>query len=537
MPIKEHRMLKKIQEIEDKRKRLLQMGGPKAVESQHKAGKLTARERVERLVDPGTFQELNLWIRSLKTGFDVDKRELPGDAIVTGFAKINGRPVYVISEDLTVLGGTFGMGFHHKITRIMQMAVEHGVPYVQLIDSGGERIHDIFGRPGFRPILGGRVPVGGTATLYQAPGLASGVVPQITLMVGPSYAGSAYSPTMADFYIMRKGTAFMSVASPQLLKAVTFKDVTQEQIGGSVLHSTVTGIADFLLDTDEEVIAMGRELVTYIPLNHREKPPLVEMNDDPDRREERLLGIVPEDLSRPYDMHEVIRAIVDQGKFFELQQIYAKSLIIGFARLDGQTVGIVANNPGEENGALTLNTCDKQARFIRWCDAFNVPLIYLVDTPGFAAGGDEEQSREGLLRTVPKAVFAICEATVPQLTVNIGRNFGPGRMVMGNLRTGVDFAYSWPCAQVARINPADAVERIYAREIASAPEPEKARAEKLAEMLKSTIRYPYHAAEQVMVNDLIDPRDTRPLLIKTLKHLANKKLPPRPWRKHGLIQQ
>ena len=236
-------------------------------------------------------------------------------------------------------------------------------------------------------------------------------------------------------------------------------------------------------------------------------------------------------------MHEVIRAIVDQGKFFELQQIYAKSLIIGFARLDGQTVGIVANNPAEENGALTLNTCDKQARFIRWCDAFNVPLIYLVDTPGFAAGGEEEQSREGLLRTVPKAVFAVCEATVPQITVNIGRNFGPGRMVMGNLRTGVDFAYSWPCAQVARINPADAVERIYAREIASAPEPEKAREEKLAEMLKSTIRYPYHAAEQVMVNDLIDPRDTRPLLIKTLKHLANKKLPPRPWRKHGLIQQ
>lgn len=530
-------MLKKIQEIEERRKRLLQMGGPKAVETQHKAGKLTARERVDKLVDPGTFQELNLWIRSLKTGFDVDERELPGDAIVTGFAKVSGRPVYVISEDLTVLGGTFGMGFHHKITRIMQMAVEQGIPYIQLIDSGGERIHDIFGRPGFRPILGGRVPIGGTATLYQAPGLASGVVPQITLMVGPSYAGSAYSPTMADFYIMRKGTAFMSVASPQLLKAVTFKDVTQEQIGGSVLHSTVTGIADFLLDTDEEVITKCRELVTYVPLNHREKPPRVDMGDDPNRREGGLVDIVPEDLSKPYDMHEVIKAIVDGGKFFELQEIYAKSLIIGFARLDGQTVGIVANNPAEENGILTLNTCDKQARFIRWCDAFNVPLIYLVDTPGFLANKEDEQSKNGLLRTVPKATFAICEATVPQITVNIGRNFGPARLVMGNLRMGVDFAYSWPSAQVARINPVEAVERIYRKEIESAKDPQRVREEALSELLKKQIRFPYHAGELVMVNDLIDPRDTRPILIHTLKHLANKAVPPRPWRKHGLLQQ
>jgi acetyl-CoA carboxylase carboxyltransferase component len=530
-------MRKKIQEIEERRKRLLQMGGPKAVETQHKGGKLTARERVDKLVDPGTFQELNLWIRSLKTGFDVDARELPGDAIVTGFAKINGRPVYMISEDLTVLGGTFGMGFHHKITRIMQMAVEHGLPYVQLIDSGGERIHDIFGRPGFRPILGGRVPIGGTATLYQAPGLASGVVPQITLMVGPSYAGSAYSPTMADFYIMRKGTAFMSVASPQLLKAVTFKDVTQEQIGGSVLHSTVTGIADFLLDTDEEVIAKCCELVTYIPSNHREKPPYTDLGDDPNRREERLLDLVPEDLSWPYDMHEVIKCIVDQGKFFELQEIYAKSLIIGFARLDGQTVGIVANNPAEENGILTLNTCDKQARFIRWCDAFNVPLIYLVDTPGFLSRQEDEQSREGLLRTVPKATFAICEATVPQITLNIGRNFGPARLVMGNLRMGIDFAYSWPSAQVARINPGEAVERIYRKEIETAEDPQKVREKKLSELLGKHIRFPYHAGELVMVNELIDPRDTRSILIKSLKHLANKKAPPRPWRKHGLIPQ
>jgi acetyl-CoA carboxylase carboxyltransferase component len=526
-----------LQKINEKRKHLYQGGGSKQVEAQHKAGKQTARERIENLVDPGTFQEIDLWIRSLKTGFDIDERELPGDAIITGFARINNKPVYVISEDLTILGGTFGVGFHHKITRIMQMAVEHGLPYIQLIDSGGERIHDIFGRPGFRPILGGRVPIGGSSTLYQAPGLASGVVPQITLMVGPSYAGSAYSPTMADFYIMRKGTAFMSVASPQLLKAVTFKDVTQEQIGGSELHSTVTGIADFLLDSDEDVIAKCRELITYIPLNHREEPPYVDLGDDPNRRDEKLIEIVPEDLSKPYDMHEVIWSIVDKRQFFELQEVFAKSLIIGFARLSGQTVGIVANNPAEDNGILTLNTCDKQARFIRWCDAFNVPLIYLVDTPGFLFKKEEEQSKDGLLRTAPKVSFAICEATVPQIVINIGRNSGTARLVMGNLRMGVDFAYSWPCAQVTRINPTEAIERIYHKEIEAAEEPSKVRAEKLTELFTKYIRNPYHAAELVMVNDIIDPRDTRPILIRTLAQLAQKKLSPRPWRKHVLPAQ
>lgn len=531
-------MLKKIREIEERKQRLLQMGGPKAIEKQHKAGKLTARERIDKLVDQGTFQEINLWISAIKTGFDIDEKELPGDAIVTGFAKINGRPVYVISEDLTVLGGTFGIGFHHKIASIMKMAVDNGIPYVQLIDSAGERLQDIFGRPGGRSLLGGgRMNSGGMGSLYQMPGLASGVVPQITLMVGPSYAGSAYSPTMADFYLMRKGTAFMSVASPQLLKVVTSRDVTQEEIGGSVLHSTVTGTADMLLDTDEEVITRCRELFTYIPLNHRENPPYIDMHDNPDRREERLLDIVSEDLSKPYDMHDIIRCIVDQGMFFELQEGYAKSLIIGFARLDGQTIGIVANNPAENQGILTLNTCDKQTRFIRWCDAFNVPLIYFVDTLGFPIDEKSEQSMDGLHRTVSKATYAICEATVPQIAVNIGKYFGPARLVLGNLRMGVDFVYSWPCAQVARINPEEAVGRIYHKDIEDAPDHVEFREKKLIELMENYFRFPYHAAEQVMVNDLIDPRDTRPILIKALQQLARKKIPPRPWKKHGLMQQ
>ena len=530
-------MLKKIQEIEEKKKHLLQMGGPNAVEVQHKMGKLTARERLEKLVDPGTFREIDLWVRALKTGTDIDKKELPADAVVTGFARVNGRQVYVISEDFTVLGGSFGSMFHHKMSNIMRMAVAHGIPYIQMIDSGGERVQESFGKLAGKQLVAGKSPSGDYSSLYRSPGIASGVVPQITLMMGPSYAGSAYSPTMADFYLMRKDKAFMSVASPQLLKTVTSRDVTQEEIGGSVLHSTVTGCSDMLLDSDEEVIAKCRELIAYLPPNNRENPPRVETHDDPNRREEKLLDMVSEDLSEPYDMHDVIRCIVDEGRFFELQELYAKSLMIGFARLDGRTVGIVANNPAENRGILTLNTCDKQARFVRWCDAFNVPLIYFVDTPGFPDDEQGERSRDGLLRTAAKAIYAICEATVPQISVHIGKLFGHGRLIMGNTRMGVDFAYSWPCAQVSRIKPEEAVEQIYGKELADASDAEEVRAGRLSELREKYFRFPYQAAENVMVNDLIDPRDTRPILIETLRLLADKKVPPRPWKKHGLIQQ
>lgn len=531
-------MQNKLQEVEAKRQHLHQAGGEKAIERQHKAGKLTARERVHLLVDPGTFQEIDLWVRPIKTGFDIDSRELPGDAIITGFAEVQGRPFYIISEDMTVIGGTFGSSFHHKITRVMEMAVESGIPYIQCIDSGGERVHDLFGRTGFRPVLGGRGAFAGTSSMYYGPGKASGVVPQISLMVGPSYAGSAYSPTMADFYIMRKGTAFMSVASPELLKAVTSKEVTQEEIGGSMLHASVSGIADFLLDTDEEVIRTCRELVTYIPLNYRETAPVVDLGDDPERQEESLLEIVPEDLSRPYDMHEVIRAVVDKGQFLELQALFAGSMIIGFARLDGRTVGIVANNPAAAGGILNIDTCDKMTRFVRWCDAFNVPLVFFVDTPGFADSGEEQQSKNGLLRTAPKATFAICEATVPKVAVHVGWCYGPARLIMGTLRMGLDFAYGWPSSRVSRIKPEDAVEIIYRQEIASSPAPEKVREEKLAELYKTWVRHPYHAAEQVMVNDIIDPRKTRATLIRTLKTLERKQAPStRPWRKHSLLPQ
>jgi acetyl-CoA carboxylase carboxyltransferase component len=524
-------------EVEKHRKRLLEGGGEEATEKQHKKGKLTARERIERLLDPVTFQEIDLWISPIKTGFDIDERNLPGDAVIAGFGKIHDRPVYVFSEDMTVLGGTFGSAFHHKVTRIMEMAGEKGVPYVQIIDSGGERIHDLFGRPALRPILGGRAATGGTSSMYAAPMINSGVIPQITLMLGPAYAGSAYSPTMADFHIMRSKIAFMSVASPQLLKAVTYQDVTQEEIGRAELHATVTGTTDFLVETDEEAIEICRELMTYLPLNNRQSPPVIDMGDDINRRDNLLLEIVPADLSEPYDMHEVIQCIVDGGRFLELQKLFAKSLIIGFARLGGQTVGIVANNPAEANGILSIDTCDKQARFIRWCDAFNVPLVFLVDTPGFLPSVEQEQSGDGLLRTAPKPVFAICEATVPMVTVYIGKCCGVARLVMGTLRMGMDFAYCWPSAQVSRIDPEEAVEVIFKEEIESSKDPGQTRKDMLAGLFRDYICYPYHALEQGMINDIIDPRDTRPVLIRTLQNLVDKKIDVRPWRKHSLLPQ
>ncbi|MFH1087512.1 MAG: acyl-CoA carboxylase subunit beta [Chloroflexota bacterium] len=526
--------MNRIEDIEARRRVLFQGGGAAAAEKQHQSGKLTVRERLERLLDRGTFQEIDLWVRAVRTGFDIDERELPGDACVTGLGRIDGRAVYVYAQDFTVLGGTFGAALRHKVSRVMEMARESGLPCIGLVDSGGERIHDRFGFTANRPILSGTV-TGGSSAMYFHPGINSGVVPQITVMLGPSYAGSAYSPTMADFYIMRDRVAFMSVASPELLKSATFADVTQEEIGGAKLHATVTGTADFLTDTDEEAIAICRELVGYLPMNHREKPPVVDTGDKPDRREGRLQDIVPSDLSKPYDMHEIVRCVVDGGRFLEIQSLFARSLLTGFGRLNGCTIGIVANNPLEDAGVLNINTCDKEARFIRFCDCFNIPLVFLVDTCGFLPDSKEEQSPDGLLRTAPKPVFAICEATVPMVSVYIGKCFGTARLVMGNLRTGVDFAYSWPSAQVARVSPHEAVEALYRSETSASETPEVVREKRLKDLLPKYYNYPYHAAEQAMVNDIIDPRDTRPLLIATLENLAHKKPTPRPWRKHSLI--
>ena len=523
-----------IEKVEKKRQRYYGGGGPQAVERQHSLGKLSARERLALLYDPGTFQEENLFIKPIRTGFDVDERELPGDAVITGIGKVNGRPVYSYIHDFSVLGGTMSLGQQHKVMRVMEKAAEAGIPYVGMIDSGGIKIHDLFGRPANRPIVGSE-NLAFTRGVFTCVSRNSGIIPQISLMIGPCYAGSAYSPIMADFVIMRKGTSFMSVASPQLLKSVTFVDISQEELGGAEVHAKITGSCDFLTESDEDSIATCRGLLGYLPLNRKDKAPILDTGDDPNRRDSELLDIVPADLSVPYDMRGIITRVMDKGQFLELQRLYAPNMIIGFGRLDGKVVGIVANNPAEKGGYIDLDACDKEARFVRFCDAFNVPLVFFVDTPGFLPGVEQEQSMQGLLRRAAKAVFAVCEATVPKVSVCIGTSHGPARLAMGTPREGVDMVFSWPQARVARMNPREVVDIIWKDEIARAQKPDEVREAKYKELLSTYIDYPFHAAEYLMVDEIIDPRETRPALIRRLEILANKEAQPRPWRKHVLM--
>lgn len=512
-----------LSEIESKRARLICGGGADAIEKQHLKGKLTAWERMEILFDRGTFQELNLWAKPLKTGFDIDSREIPRDALVTGYGKIQGRFVYAFSYDFTIAGGSQAAIQMAKLGNLMEQAREQGYPLVGIIDSAGRRIQDFLGRWGFRP----PVRISGcdeSALDMFCPPMASGVIPQVSLMLGPCYAGTAYSPMMSDFMIFRKGASFMSVASPALLKSATFVDVTEEEIGGATLHATTTGSCDILAESDEEALNKCRELLSFLPLNWREKPPFMPTQDAPNRREEKLLELATSVPSQSYDIHNVINLVTDDGYFFELKPLYAQNIVIGFARLMGRVVGIVANNPTVNDGSLDANTCDKAAHFIRTCDAFNIPLIFMVDTPGFLPSVEQEQSREGLERHVAKPVFAICESTVPKITVYLGKCYGTSRLVMGTKEMGIDTAFGWPGAELIDVK---SLLRLLPANKAGEAEKLKALAEEFAE--------PYHSAGTLAIDEIIDPRDTRPALITALERLSNKQEPVRPSKKYGLI--
>ncbi|MEE8470789.1 MAG: acyl-CoA carboxylase subunit beta [Dehalococcoidia bacterium] len=526
-------MKEMLQQLEKRRKRLEPGGGEAEIEKQHSRGKLTAWERIGKLFDPGTFQEIGIWTEPMKTGFDIDSRELPRDSVIVGYGEIHGRNVYAYAHDFTVLAGTQSTIQNSKVARAMEQAMEEGIPLVGMVDSGAIRIHDLFGMSGFKvPVRGS--PVGGGGGFMYYPPLMSGVVPHISLMLGPCYAGSAYSPIMADFVIMRRKIAFMSVASPPILKAVTFVDVTEEEIGGALLHSEVTGSNDILVDSDEEAITKCRELLGFLPSNWRDKPPAVDTGDNPKRADEKLLELVPTDVSQPYDMHEVISSIVDNGHFFELQPLYAPNMLIGFARLAGQTVGIVANNPAVSDGCLDLYSSDKQARFIRFCDCFNIPLIFLVDSPGFLPNLEQEQNRDGLERNAAKPVFAICESTVPKITIYVRRCWGAARLLMGTERMGCDAVYAWPTADMRVESYEQAADALYKAEIETAENPEQLRQD-LMQKIHEQYATSYHLAAVQGADDVIDPRQTRPILVNTLNRLSMKLEPTRPWRKHSLI--
>jgi len=508
----------KAEESEQLKKKYKLGGGPKVIEKVHAKGKLTARERIERFVDQGSFREFNLWAQPTMTGFDVDGRDNPGDAVVTGFARVDGRPVCIYAHDFTVLGGTQASVQYWKTCKVIDTAVRLGIPYVGLVDSGGVRIYDAFG---FNAGIG----VSRNLDVWYSPAVASGIVPGISLTLGASYAGTAYSPILADvFFMVKKPYCFMSLASPELLKSVTFKEVTRDEIGSPQLHAEVTGSCDYLGETEEDVLQKGRELLSFLPSNCREKPPIIDTEDDPGRSDDTLIDVVPNDPKEPYDMHEVISRVVDNGHFLELKREYAKNIIVGLGRLGGRSVGIVANNPLFLNGALDLKAAEKEARFIRYCDAYNVSLVFLVDTPGFIS--DPNQEREGFARHAAMASYAVCEATVPKITVYVRRCYNNGHMAMGTRMMGVDTVLAWPTAHIQHVDFKESVESIYRRRM------EDIEPAELEKFYKRYFDSPRQPGALLMVDDIINPKDTRAILVDLLK-IAEKKRVVTPEKKHG----
>ena len=508
----------KTKELEKLKKRYELGGGPEAIEKVHSKGKLIARERIAKIVDPGSFREFNLWAEPTSTGFDIDKRDSPGDAVVAGFAKVNGRPVCIYVHDFTILGGSQASVQYWKMSKTINTAVRLGIPYIGIIDSGGVRIHDAFG-------INAGTGVSRNADVQYSPAMASGIVPSISLALGASYAGTAYSPILADvFFMVDKPYCYMSLSSPELLKSVTFKEVTRDEIGAPRLHAEVTGSCDYLGETEEEVLQNCRELLSFLPSNCKEKPPIIETGDDPGRSDDTLLDIVPNDYKESYDMHEVISRVVDNGHFLEIKREYAKNIIVGFGRLGGHSVGIVANNPLFLDGALDLRAVEKEARFIRYCDAFNISLVFFIDTPGFVVDPNEEC--KGFARHAAMASYAICEATVPKIAVYLRRCFNNGHMAMGTRLMDTDMVLAWPTADIQHVDFRESVKAISERGMKGIEPAE------IEEFTRKYFDSPRWLGSLLMLDDIINPKDTRPMLFDMLE-ITEKKSVVTPQKKHG----
>lgn len=507
-------MKQKLAEIDEMRNGLKRGGGAAEIEKQHEKGKLTARERIDKLLDPGTFQELDIWGTPLATGFAIDEKDTQADAVAVGYGDVNGRPIYVWAQDATVLGGTLANIHARKIAMVMEKAIHARVPIVGIIDSEGPRVQDAIQYYRF---------YSPEAMVYFQT-MASGVIPQISLVMGPCVGEMAIAASLTDFVFMVRKTSYMHVAPPP-------EDKTAEEVGDPSVHSRRTGCCDVLAKSDEECLESCRELLGYLPSNNAELPPVVDTGDDPNRREEELLSLVPFDSEKPYSMHKVISLIVDNGEFFELKRQWANNLITGFGRLVGQTVGFIANNPQAMGGCLTLDAADKMARFARFCDAFNIPLVWLADTPAFLPAVDEET--RGLIRHGCKLVFSNVEATVPQITIAIRKLYGGGQLAMPGTTLGGDLDVAWPTVQRGLMGAEGAVSIIYKREF-QAIEDESAREKKQAQRVEE-MQQKFQALEREWAQEFIDPRDTRPFIIKALKTLASRH-EGRPERKHENIR-
>ena len=513
------KQLDKIQELINKRAEARIGGGEKAIQKQHERGKYTARERIDQLLDKGSFEELDMFVTHRCTNFGMDKKHYLGDGVVTGYGTIEGRLVYVFAQDFTVSAGSLSETVAQKICKVMDLAMKMGAPIIGLNDSGGARIQE------------GINALGGYAEIFQRNILASGVVPQISAILGPCAGGAVYSPALTDFTIMTKGISYMFLTGPAVVKTVTGEDVTQEQLGGATVHSTKSGVTHFAAEDGEEAIALIRKLMSYIPQNNLEETPLQPCDDPIDRLEDKLNEIIPDSAKRSYDMYEVIGSIVDNGEFLEVQKDYAKNIIVGFARMNGQSVGIVANQPKVLAGVLDSNASRKGARFVRFCDAFNIPLVTLVDVPGFLPGTGQEYN--GVILHGAKLLYAYGEATVPQVTVTLRKSYGGSHIVMSCKQLRGDMNYAWPTAEIAVMGAEGAVSVLYAKEMKEAADPAAVRKEKEDEYT-NLFANPYNAAKYGYIDDVIEPRNTRFRVIRALQMLATKKLT-NPAKKHGNI--
>jgi propionyl-CoA carboxylase beta chain len=512
-------MREKLKQLEELRRQSELGGGPERIEAQHKRGKLSARERLDLLLDEGSFVELDRFVTHRTTGFGLEKQKILGDGVVTGYGMVKGRVVYVFSQDFTVFGGSLSETHAEKIVKVMELALKNGAPVIGLNDSGGARIQE------------GVVSLGGYADIFLRNTLASGVVPQISAVLGPCAGGAVYSPAITDFIYMVRGTSYMFVTGPNVVKTVTHEDVDMEGLGGADVHASTSGVAHFACDSEVACLESIRRLFDFIPQNNREDPPPRETGDPFDRQEERLLDLVPDEPTRPYDILDVIRAVTDEGEFYEVHQDYARNIVVGFAHLGGRPVGIVANQPAVLAGVLDINSADKGARFVRFCDAFNIPLVVFEDVPGFLPGVSQEHG--GIIRHGAKLLYAFSEATVPKVTVITRKAYGGAYDVMNSKHIRGDINLAWPTAEIAVMGPKGAVEVLFRRQIAEAEDPAAETAAKEAEY-RERFAHPYIAAARGYVDDVIDPRETRPRLISALDMLRNKR-DENPWRKHGNI--
>jgi len=504
-----------IEHLAKKRKEASLGGGQKRIDAQHKKGKLTARERIEILLDNDTFEEWDTFVEHRCTDFDIDKEHIPGDGVVTGYGTINGRLIFLYSQDFTVFGGSLSETHAEKICKIMKQAMKVGAPVIGLNDSGGARIQE------------GVASLGGYADVFQQNVMASGVIPQISMIMGPCAGGAVYSPAITDFIFMVKDSSYMFVTGPEVVKTVTHEEITAEELGGAITHSSKSGVADLAFETDIDALLNLRDFISFLPANNQEKPPILPTNDPSDRIESSLDSLIPDDPNKPYNMKELITKVADERNFFEIQPDFAANLIVGFIRIDGSSVGVVANQPLVLAGCLDINASTKGARFIRFCDAFNIPVLTFVDVPGFMPGTSQEYG--GIIKHGAKLLYAYAECTVPKVTVITRKAYGGAYDVMSSKHLRGDVNFAWPSAEIAVMGPKGAVEIIFRNDIG---DPEKIKAREVE--YREKFANPYIAGKRGYIDDVITPSSTRKRVSRSLSMLSNKDIE-NPWRKHGNI--